>query len=201
VREANVLWSSLLAAGAFVLFFLVFDFGLIWSLALSAFTLTAGLFLFRSKRPEVAAVDNANRKALAEGVEKQREIVALAGKIHNKAVVVKVNAIVVTVAKVLQTVTDDSDKISQARQFLGYYLDTVVRILTIYVDLESKGIAKGDILDALVKAEASLDTIRSAFENQLTKLLTGEVTDLDAELEMLQKSISMEGLGPTRSKE
>lgn len=193
--EANVILASITAAAAFVILFLVLDFGMVWSLVLSAFVLVAGLFLFRSKRPEIAAADSTRKAALAEGREKQRKIVALAAGIRNPAVVEKVRGVNVMVGKVLDTIENDPGKISQARQFLDYYLDTVIKIVSIYSELESKGITHGEIQEALAKAEASLDTIRSAFENQLAKLLAGDVMDLDAELDLLQKTITMEGLG------
>jgi 5-bromo-4-chloroindolyl phosphate hydrolysis protein len=194
-REANVLLASLFAAVTFVVLFLLLDFGLLWSLVLAAFAGTAGLFLFRSKRPAVAAAENSQKEALAGGRAKQRQIAALGARIRNTAVAGKVREVDAMVGKVLDTIESDPGKISQARQFLDYYLDTVVKILTIYTELESKGITHGDIQEALAKAEASLDTIRSAFENQLAKLLAGDVMDLGAELDLLQKTITMEGLG------
>ena len=69
--------------------------------------------------------------------------------------------------------------------------------MTMFSELAAKNVNDVAIQTALAKVETMLGTIRDAFEKQLAKLLSGEVMDLDVELNLLQQTINMEGLGKT----
>jgi len=64
-----------------------------------------------------------------------------------------------------------------------------------YVSLSSKNVSSEEMQALLTRAEDSLDTIKSAYDKQLEQLLENDVMDLDTELEVLERTIRMEGLG------
>jgi len=191
----NALWAGVVAGVVFLITFLVLELGLVISLVLTLVSFAAGWFLFPSKKPEVVAAETEVKQALAEGHQKLERFRGLGKTITKPAMAASVAEVGTVIEKILSTVAEDPKKLKPAKQFLNYYLDAAVRIVTMYTELASKNLNDADIQTALTKVETALGTIKDAFEKQLAKLLSGEVMDLDAELTLLQQTLTMEGLG------
>lgn len=89
----------------------------------------------------------------------------------------------------------DPSDIKTARKFTNYYLDTTINIITKYKELQSANLQSEEVEKTLKKSEEVLDTIITAFEKELVKLLENDVMNLDTEIELLEKTIKMENLG------
>jgi aryl carrier-like protein len=196
-KTNNGLWSGIIAAVVFLITFLFLDLGLPVSLILAAVGFGAGWFLLPAQKPEVAAAEAEVKDSLAEGHQKLEHIRTLGRNIQKPEMAKSLAEVCAIIEKILSTIAEDPKKLKPAKQFLSYYLDSTVKIMTMYAELASKNVHDAEIQAALSKVEAMLGTIRDAFEKQLAKLLSGEVMDLDAELSLLQQTINMEGLGKT----
>ena len=194
-RTGNGLWSGIIAAIVFLITFLVLDLGLAISLILAAVGLGAGLIFLPTKKPAVAAAEAEVRDSLVEGRQKLVQIRALGRNIQKPGMAGNLAEVCAIIEKILGTIAEDPKKLGPAKQFLNYYLDSTVKIMTMYTELASKNVRDAEIQAALAKVEAMLGTIKDAFEKQLAKLLSGEVMNLDVELSLLQQTINMEGLG------
>lgn len=97
--------------------------------------------------------------------------------------------------KILAEIRRDPADLKRSRQFLSYYLDATINIITKYATLSSQRVDDESIGESLSRTERMLDTINLAFEKQLARLLSNDVMDLDTELTLLEKTIEMEGLG------
>ncbi len=192
-RTGNGLWSGIIAAIVFLITFLVLDLGLAISLILAAVGLGAGLIFLPTKKP--AAAEAEVRDSLVEGRQKLVQIRALGRNIQKPGMAGNLAEVCAIIEKILGTIAEDPKKLGPAKQFLNYYLDSTVKIMTMYTELASKNVRDAEIQAALAKVEAMLGTIKDAFEKQLAKLLSGEVMNLDVELSLLQQTINMEGLG------
>jgi 5-bromo-4-chloroindolyl phosphate hydrolysis protein len=194
-KTNNGLWSGIIAAAVFLITFLFLDLGLLISLILAAVSFGAGWFLLPTKKPEVVAAEAEVKDSLAEGHHKLDQIRALGKNIKKPEMAKSLAEVCTIIEKILSTIADDPKKLNPAKQFLNYYLESTVKIMTMYAELAAKNVNDAAIQTALAKVEAMLGTIRDAFEKQLAKLLSGEVMDLDVELSLLQQTINMEGLG------
>jgi len=194
-KAGNGLWSGILAAAIFLISFFFLDLHLAASLILAAVGLVAGWFLLPTKKPEVEAAEADVKSSLAEGRQKLAQIRALGRSVKKPEMAASLAEVCSTIDKILGTIADDQTKLKPAKQFLNYYLDSTVKIMTIYAELASKNVHDGAIQASLAKVESMLGTIKDAFEKQLAKLLSGEVMDLDVELSLLQQTINMEGFG------
>jgi len=192
---SNGVWAGLVAGVVFLVTFLVIDLGLLISLVLAVVSFVAGWLLFPTKKPEVEAAEAEVKDALAEGRQKLDRFRTLGRTVAKPAMAASVAEVGTVIEKILTTIAEDPKKLKPAKQFLNYYLDAAVRIMTMYTELASKNVNDADIQAALAKVESTLGTIKDAFEKQLAKLLSGEVMDLDAELTLLQQTLAMEGLG------
>lgn len=197
--RADGLLAGLLGAGLFLVFYLVLNTELVVSLAVGAASWGAGFLLFTRKETAVAAQESEVRQALNEGRKKLAEIRRFETIVIKPAVVAQVGQIATVVEKVLEEIEADPKELKQARQFLAYYLDATIKILNLYVGLGSQNLADEKIQGSLTRVEGLLTTLRDAFENQLKRLLSNDVMDLDTEISLLEQTIRMEGLEEKRS--
>ncbi|HTX72848.1 MAG TPA: 5-bromo-4-chloroindolyl phosphate hydrolysis family protein [Rectinemataceae bacterium] len=198
-RSRGGIAAGVVGALLFLLFYLVLDSGLLLSLACAAGGVLAGLLLFGSGRRLSVKLDGVDegdlREAISAGESKLAELKTAARSIHDKTVAAKVEAIASVVARVLGQIRREPKNLRNARQFLGYYLDATIKIVGRYVYLSSQNLKDGEIQTSLRRVEDMLETIRSAFEKQLARLMADDVLDLDTELGLLESTIKMEGLG------
>jgi 5-bromo-4-chloroindolyl phosphate hydrolysis protein len=189
------LLAGVLGAAVFAVFYLLVDVGLAVALVLSIGAFVGGFFLFVRKSPEVVDRETDLRLSLEAGEKRHAEMKALARRIRKPSVLARIKEIDVAVEKILGVIRKDPSKLRPARQFLDYYLDATIKILTKYVDISSQDLKDATIQASLARVEGMLGTIKDAFDAQLAKLLTDDVMDLDAALETLKQTIEMEGLG------
>ena len=179
---------------------LVFALPVIPSLVAGVAGYGAGLLVFRrSPRSLEVDIPGVSREmistALREGSEKISELKSLSPRISDSAIRSKFDGIVGAAENIVDDLKKNPRDIRAARQFLNYYLDATITIVTHYADLSEKGLTTSDIQDSLRKVESMLDTIHTAFEKQHARLLQNDVLDLDAEMSLLRQTIQMEGLG------
>ncbi len=96
--------------------------------------------------------------------------------------------------KIIGYLTENPDRIYAARQFIDYYQETAVKLLSRYAGLEATGIFTDDIVRQRADTLEALRTLNTAFAKQYEKLLSGDMTDTDAEIRLLEKTVKMEGL-------
>ena len=72
--------------------------------------------------------------------------------------------------KIFAQAKSDPDKRPQMRKFLDYYLPTVVKLLEAYAEMEAQGVEGENIRESKRRIEDAMDTLVTAFENQLDKL-------------------------------
>jgi 5-bromo-4-chloroindolyl phosphate hydrolysis protein len=189
------LLSGILGAAVFVAFYLLIDVGLVFSLILGVAAFVGGFFLFDRRKPEVIEKEHDLRSALNQGDRKHAEIRALQRKIRKPSIVSKIKEIDDVVEKILAGIKKDPSKLRGARQFLDYYLDATIQILTKYVDISSQNVKDAAIQESLARVEGMLGTIKDAYDAQLARLLANDVLDLESALQTLKQTIEMEGLG------
>lgn len=137
-------------------------------------------------------------KALTDGSRKLAQLKRAADQVRDDLVRAKANAVCDAVARIITDVREDPKDLRGARKFLNYYLDASINVVERYVDLRKREVSTDEARSALLRAETSLETIRSAYAHQLQVLLENDVMDLDTELEVLERTIELEGLGRTR---
>lgn len=98
----------------------------------------------------------------------------------------------------LKSIERSMAKIPQARQFIDYYQDTASQLLEKYVDLQNTGLNTEDTRRLKVQTEEAIRTLNEAFENQFQKLMSEELLDMEAELQLLRQTMKMEGHSTAR---
>ncbi|MCB1178898.1 MAG: 5-bromo-4-chloroindolyl phosphate hydrolysis family protein [Leptospiraceae bacterium] len=125
---------------------------------------------------------------------KTKEIDALVQKIRDPEMKKLGQSIVASLQKVLQNFIDDPRDIMPARHFMSYTLDTLVRIIKKYNDLYSEREKNPSLQETLNKVEPVLKSIYEAIEANYQKMLENDLLELDADLDVMEKTIQMGGL-------
>jgi hypothetical protein len=105
------------------------------------------------------------------------------------------------IGTLLDAIGDDLERhpedLRAARRFLEYYPETTLRIVDRYIELSRHQSRSADLERTLAKVESILEMVEHAFRKELAHLLEDDVLDLDAEIDVLEKSISLQGFGGT----
>lgn len=194
----NILAGIIGGAAFLILLFLFRSFP--FAIIASAAAFIVSLFLFRKEKTEISfhlngIKEEELRKTVKEGLDKVKEMRIISLTIKDKIVKQKVDDIFNIVEKIFDDFKKDPNDIKASRQFLGYYLDSTIKIIKKYAEISDQNINSEVVRSTLSRTEKLLDTIKTAFEKQLSHLLQNDILDLDAEVEVLDKTLKMEGLG------
>lgn len=193
------IFAGITGGASFVLLLFLFR-SFPFAIIISALVFIVSLFLFRKERTEInfhlnGIKEEELRKTVKEGLDKVKEMRTISLTIKDKIVKQKVDDIFNIVEKIFDDFKKDPTDIKASRQFLSYYLDTAIKIIKKYIEISGQNINSEVVKSTLGRTEKLLDTIKSAFEKQLSHLMQNDILDLDAEVEVLDKTLKMEGLG------
>lgn len=83
--------------------------------------------------------------------------------------------------------------IPQARRFFTYYLDTGSDLLGKYMKLTVGNPSSAEVQRLTPETSRALDILQEAFMGQFNKLMAHEVMDVEATIQLLEKTLKMEG--------
>lgn len=119
---------------------------------------------------------------------------ALRGAISDPEMAQKIARLETVTEKIFTQARTDPDKRPQMRKFLDYYLPTVVKLLEAYAEMEAQGIEGDNIRESKHRIEDAMDTLVTAFENQLDKLFASDALDLSADIDVMEQMMRADGL-------
>lgn len=95
--------------------------------------------------------------------------------------------------RLLNYLGNNPQKISSARRFFSFYLDTGANILTKYMNLISSNPDSPQVQRLTPETARALDILQDAFMTQFNKLMQNEVMDVEADIDLLEKTLHLEG--------
>jgi 5-bromo-4-chloroindolyl phosphate hydrolysis protein len=201
VRPSRDIIAGAVGGAGFVGFYLLLGLGLPLAVALAAGA-GAGTWLalsgsrFRGiELEETGGLSGEDILGMLEGGERRvREIEQANRAITDGDFRAGVEKVCVTAHKILDYLAKHPERLKRARKFLSYYLETLAYLVGRYRDLEVSN--DPEIVAPRGKMLEVLGTIDSAFEKQLAVLLSNDVLDIDAEIEVLRSTLRTEGLLP-----
>ena len=98
-----------------------------------------------------------------------------------------------TGCQILAFLKENPERIRQARRFFIYYMDTAAKLLSRYRDFQNTGLHTEEITEILERTKKALPVLNQAFEKQFTRLMEGELMDVEADIALLEKTVKMEG--------
>ncbi len=197
-QNLGAVFSGVAAGGAF----LTMLFGLGWPFLIDvpvAAGIYAGLYLLTKPKRRIGGLDidfiengEELEQKLSEAKEDYESILGSISKIGNSDVRNEARRLSETSASIIKYLESNPQKIRQARQFIDYYQDSASKLLQKYIELENSNIETEAICKLKSNTYSALSTLNEAFCGQFERLMRGELTDMQAELELLQKTVKME---------
>lgn len=190
--------SGLTAGILFVLFYLLITKNIIICTLIGLLSFVGLQLIIGNKKEFVFVADGVTKeevdRIILGGQDKVNSIRAELNYIKDNKVHKIVESICNTADKIFLNFRDDPKDIKASRKFLSYYLDTTALIISKYSYLLQKDISSDKIDTTIKKSEDILVVIDNTFKKQFQKLLEDDLMDLDVEIELLEKTIKMEGL-------
>ena len=191
----TALISALISCAVFLLLFLAAG----WNLAAAALLcilLYFGLGLILKPRKKIGGIDVEKiqggeelQKLLEEARKDLKQISRAAREITNIKAKEDAEALEAGGRRILSYLEENPEKISMARRFFTYYLDTAAGLLERYTQLQETGLRTPEVTEALRKTAGTFPVLNEVFEKQFTRLMEGELMDVEAEISLLENKI------------
>jgi hypothetical protein len=199
-------WPYYVAGVVWLLYALIFPMYRIWDFIIAAAITFAVFFsckawLFRPydiwvKAPAAGfeTGDAAADEVLSRGGEYMRRLRAGRAAIENLIVRDRLEKIAGVVQSIFAHVAENPRKAVRIRNFIDYYLPTVVKLVEKYAELERQSIRGENIIQSLNDIGGALDTIEQAFKKQLDALYDDTALDIITDVQVLEKMLAGDGL-------
>ena len=99
-----------------------------------------------------------------------------------------------TSEKIIKRLEKTPEKISQATNFLNYYLPITLKIMKKYEEIENEKLTSKEVKDFKLRITNLLTNIKSAFNMQLNNLYSTDMVDIDAEMKVFESVLKSDGL-------
>lgn len=148
---------------------------------------TDGFQSVEKKKPSQEEATDQDAKLLAE-------IRQLDDDIDDEEMSRKIRRIEECTEHILEYQKKHPDRASELHTFLDYYLPTTMKLLRAYAELEEQGVAGDNISTTKARIESTMDSVVQGFEAQLDKLFEGSMLDISADISVMEKMLSRDGL-------
>jgi 5-bromo-4-chloroindolyl phosphate hydrolysis protein len=184
------------------LFFALF-FGLKWNvfvvIILSLGTYL-GVFMVTKPRLKIGNIridkleDGDELKALLlDAKEDMDHIKKASAEITNLALKEESQRLYNTGVKILEYLEEHPERISTARRFFTYYLDTARDILEKYLPFQRSGLRTEDVENVFRSTQKALPILNEAFERQFNHLMQNDIIDIESDIKVLEMNLKMDG--------
>ena len=191
---------GIVAAGLFLILLFVAKWNFFFSLIIAVEVYVGFSLLFRPVKKignvNAESIDGGNEllKRLESAQEGFLKIESSMRRISDYSVRKEAEQLHNTSAKIIEYLNAHPDRIHAARQFIDYYQETAAKLLSRYSELEASGISSDEVNRQKSETLDALKTLNRAFSQQFEKLMSNEMIDTDAEIQLLKQTVKMEGI-------
>lgn len=145
----------------------------------------------RSRAADGTRLDPEDAAILSKARRDLTDLRMLATRIEDGRVREMLAASCGTVERIISTVKEQPEEIRNAQLYFQYYLPTQRDLMRKYTQMEKNGVATEEIRQKILKY---LMEIKSTSDAQLAGLFEDDITDINAELEMMRRDAETNGL-------
>ena len=191
---------ALLSGGMFLLFLFIIKINLVVAITLTLLMYIALSIAFSEKQDihkskEQEIIDIINYTISRDSLSKNRfrinevgnHIEELSGQVKNK-----VEKICDISEKIFDNIKKNPSNNREVKRIFSYYLDTLDKILSLYIDLFNERVHNNQVINRLNKVEKILDEVLVVFEKYLEKSFENKIFSLDVEIQLLKETMKME---------
>ena len=142
---------------------------------------------------DFAKYDAEKRHILQEASADLRNIDTVLKQIQSPDIRTRGRRVYDTGNRIIEYVTKYPEKMTIARRFFNYYLETASIILVKYLDIQKTRIQTQEIRQLGERTAQALEILETAFEKQFGKLMVYEIMDIESDINLLETTLKMEG--------
>ena len=94
----------------------------------------------------------------------------------------------------LHYLEENPQKLPLAQRFIDYYQDRAVLLVRKYQEFEETNLQTGQVEEMKARVKAALAGMDEAYEEQFERLLSDQFIDLDAEIKVMEQTMSADGI-------
>ena len=188
--------SSVIGGAFFASSYLALNLGIIPSVAIAGISFAASALATKG-----SSLDDLGQKNLSaykllledskKNVGKLKQIIP---SIDNESIKNDVIEISKTSEKIINRLEKTPEKISQATNFLNYYLPITLKIMSKYEEIENEKLTSVEVKNFMKRISSLISNIKNAFDTQLNNLYSTDMVDIDAEMKVFEKVLKTDGL-------
>lgn len=130
---------------------------------------------------------------IAEGQEYIRKLRDLNDNIPGEEISAKLFRLENLLKEIFEALREHVEQRHQMKKFMNYYLPTTLKLVEAYEEFDGRGVKSQEVLEAKAEIEKTLDTINSAFEELLGRMLRDTAFDVTTDAQVLQTMLAKEG--------
>ena len=181
--QKRFILSALVSGIAFILFYIVFDFYLLVSLLLSIVIYVGGVFLFRGKDMRLYDV-----QAISKYYFEMSKLNDYKEKIKDKNIRNKLAKIVNVSSKITKYLETKPNNATKIYNFLDYYLPFTTKIVTKYIEAESKDEKTFVENKLILKMSVYIKEVEHECDRLLKEIVKSKDKELDFEMKIFEKT-------------
>jgi len=143
-------------------------------------------------------IRNLENKENMESLNKARTDYAMIqgniGMLQDKAMAAQVQHMQAIAGKLLKYLDSHPQRISSARRFIDYYQDRTAALIQQYVSLRKTGLENQEIDNLQCNMRTTFQGFTAAYEKQFTKVIDGELLDMNAEMKVAKQLMREDGI-------
>ena len=190
------------AGGAWLAYCLFLPLSKPWQLLFPAALSVAAYVILRKAFPgrveTVTVQEKTGNEALdammLQAEQAIRKIRDLSAKISNSELSRQIDEMESLTERIFASVQRNPEKLPQIRQFMEYYLPTVLRLLEQYSVLQHQTVQGGNVEEALNGIAGMMDKVLTAFRRQLDTLYEKDVIDITADIRVMEQMMRAQGI-------
>ena len=191
--------SAFVGGVFFAIPYLALDLSIAVSLGIGIVAFGAGnLILSNSKAKNnniILSSSNNLYEILNEAKKINAEIYSIMNKVEDKILIQNIKEIHDSATKIIDTISKNPGKLSQAETFFSYYLPVTLKLLKKYDEIENQRLISEESKKFMKSSAEMISKINSSFKSQLSSLYQSDMVDVDAEIKVLDNMLKTEGFG------
>lgn len=181
--QKRFILSALVSGIAFILFYIIFDFYLLVSLLLSIVIYVGGVFLFRGKDMRLY-----DAQAISKYYFEMSKLNDYKEKIKDKNIRNKLAKIVNVSSKITKYLETKPNNATKIYNFLDYYLPFTTKIVTKYIEAESKDEKTFVENKLILKMSVYIKEVEHECDRLLEEIVKSKDKELDFEMKIFEKT-------------
>ena len=188
--------SSVIGGAFFASSYLALNLGIIPSVAIAGISFAASALATKGSSLDDLGQKNLNayRILLEDSKKNVGKLKQIIPSIDNESIKNDVVEISKTSEKIINRLEKTPEKISQATNFLNYYLPITLKIMSKYEEIENENLTSVEVKSFMKRISSLIGNIKNAFDTQLNNLYSTDMVDIDAEMKVFEKVLKTDGL-------